>query len=68
MIVLTRDAERALDRFGPHVRIITDLKTVSTDTSIDAIVNLAGERILGFPWTQARRRVLLTADSRRPAH
>jgi uncharacterized protein (TIGR01777 family) len=62
VIVLTRDAERALDRFGPHVRVITDLKYLSKDTCIDAIVNLAGERILGFPWTKARRSALL--DSR----
>jgi uncharacterized protein (TIGR01777 family) len=59
IIVLTRDSERALDRFGPHVRIITDLGTLPTRTSIDAIVNLAGERILGFPWTLARRSALL---------
>jgi uncharacterized protein (TIGR01777 family) len=62
VIVLTRDAERALDRFGPHVRIITDLGVLSKDTHIDAIVNLAGERIFGFPWTKARRSALL--DSR----
>jgi hypothetical protein len=59
VIVLTRDVERALDRFGPHVRIITDLTVLSKDTYIDAIVNLAGERILGFPWTHKRRRALL---------
>jgi uncharacterized protein (TIGR01777 family) len=59
VVVFTRDSERALDRFGPHVRIITDLGTLATRTSIDAIVNLAGERILGFPWTLARRSALL---------
>src|SRR6185437_2559825 len=26
IIVLTRDADRALDRFGPHVRIVTDTR------------------------------------------
>ena len=59
IIVLTRDADRALDRFGPHVRIITDLKALETDTCIDAVVNLAGEPILGLPWTRARRSALL---------
>jgi uncharacterized protein (TIGR01777 family) len=59
VIVFTRDSERALDRFGPHVRIITDLGTLPICTRIDAIVNLAGEPILGFPWTQARRSTLL---------
>jgi len=59
VIVFTRDSERALDRFGPHVRIITDLGTLPSRTGVDAIVNLAGEPILGFPWTHARRRALL---------
>jgi len=59
IIVLTRDAERALDRFGPHVTIITDLKALSTSTRIDAIVNLAGGRILALPWTKGRRSDLL---------
>ncbi len=59
VIVLTRDSERALDRFGPHVRIITDLRSLQRGTRIDAVVNLAGERILGLPWTRARRNALL---------
>jgi len=33
IIVLTRDGERALDRFGPHVTIITDLKALPTSTA-----------------------------------
>jgi uncharacterized protein len=59
IIVLTRDADRALERFGPHVTIITDLKILPTSTRIDAIVNLAGERILALPWTKGRRSDLL---------
>ena len=59
IIVLTREADRALDRFGPHVQVITDLKALETDTRIDAVVNLAGEPILGLPWTKARRNALL---------
>jgi uncharacterized protein (TIGR01777 family) len=58
IIVLTRDAERALDRFGPHVRIITDLGSLQAGTRIDAVVNLAGERILALPWTHGRRSAL----------
>jgi uncharacterized protein len=53
--VLTRDAGRALDRFGPHVRIVTSLADIGRETRIDAVVNLAGAPILGFPWTRARR-------------
>jgi uncharacterized protein (TIGR01777 family) len=60
--VFTRDSEHALDRFGPHVRIVTDLHDIGTDAHIDAIVNLAGARILGIPWTRRRRHTLM--DSR----
>jgi uncharacterized protein len=59
IIALTRDPDRALDRFGPHVRIIGDLGALEADTRVDAIVNLAGERILGWPWTRERRNTLL---------
>lgn len=59
VIVLTRDAGRALDRFGPHVRIITATSELQDDERIDAVVNLAGAPILGFPWTQARRKKLI---------
>jgi hypothetical protein len=59
VIVLTRNPDRALDRFGPHVRIVADLNLLEAHARIDAIVNLAGEPIMGAPWTQARRRVIL---------
>lgn len=62
VIVLTRDADHALDRFGPHVQIITSLTGLGDETPIDAVVNLAGAPILGFPWTRRRRAKLL--DSR----
>jgi uncharacterized protein (TIGR01777 family) len=61
IILLTRDADRALDRFGPHVRIITALTELRNDERIDAIVNLAGARILGLPWTKARRAQLINS-------
>lgn len=59
--VLTRDADVALNRFGPHVRIVTNLDQIATDARIDAVVNLAGAPILGMPWTKTRRRVLLAS-------
>ena len=61
IVLLTRDADRALDRFGPHVRIITALTELHDDERIDAVVNLAGARILGFPWTKARRAHLINS-------
>lgn len=57
--VITRDADRALDRFGPHVRVVTDLNVIDAAARFDAIVNLAGATILGLPWTQHRRSVLV---------
>lgn len=62
VIVLTRDADKALDCFGPHVDIVTTLESMPSNAKIHGIVNLAGAPILGFPWTRARRRKLL--DSR----
>jgi uncharacterized protein (TIGR01777 family) len=62
--VLTRDADRALDRFGPHVRVVTSLDGIDTSTRIDAVVNLAGARILGFPWTRRRRHTLIQSRVR----
>lgn len=59
VIVFTRDPDTALDRFGPHVHVITRLDDLHSDTKIDAIVNLAGAPILGIPWTRARRATLL---------
>jgi uncharacterized protein (TIGR01777 family) len=59
VIVLTRNADLALDRFGPHVRLITAVKELPDDERIDAVVNLAGARILGLPWTKARRAQLI---------
>lgn len=62
VIVLTRDTDHALDRFGPHVRVITSPAELGQHERVEAIVNLAGAPILGFPWTRARRRHLI--DSR----
>jgi len=62
VIVLTRNAAKALDRFGPHVRVVSSLSELEPATRVDAIVNLAGAPILGFPWTRRRRAQLI--DSR----
>ena len=59
VIVLTRSAERALERFGPHARVIESLGQIEGATRIDGIVNLAGAAILLLPWTRGRRALLL---------
>jgi uncharacterized protein (TIGR01777 family) len=61
VIVFTRNAELALDRFGPHVQIETDLDQLQSHSRIDAIVNLAGAPVLGLPWTRRRRAELVAS-------
>jgi uncharacterized protein (TIGR01777 family) len=54
-------------RLGP-VRAVQSLAAIASEERIDAVVNLAGARILGVPWTSGRRadllrsRVALTDD------
>jgi uncharacterized protein (TIGR01777 family) len=59
VIVLTRDRDKALELFGPHAQIVTDLRAVDRDTRIDAIVNLAGAPLAAFWWTERRKRTLI---------
>ena len=60
--VWTRDEDRALARFGPHVHVAMKLADIPADARIDVVVNLAGAPVIGPPWTEARRRLLI--DSR----
>jgi uncharacterized protein (TIGR01777 family) len=60
--VWTRDADRALARFGPHVHVVTTLGDIPPAARVDAIVNLAGAPVIGLPWTRTRRQLLI--DSR----
>lgn len=61
VIVLSRDALQARASFGPAVWVVDTLDAIPSETCIDAVVNLAGARVLGMPWTQARRRQLLAS-------
>jgi len=61
LIVLSRDALAARANFGAGVWVVESLDAIPSETRIDAIVNLAGARVLGMPWTAARRRVLLAS-------
>lgn len=62
VIVLSRDLKQARAAFGTEVWAVDRLDAIPSETRIDAIVNLAGARVLGLPWTASRRRALL--DSR----
>lgn len=65
VIVLTRDVLQAQLQFDdPHVRCIDSLDAIAPETRIAAIVHLAGARVLGRPWTAARRQELLESRTR----
>jgi uncharacterized protein (TIGR01777 family) len=61
VIALARDATQARASLGPDVQVVDRLDAVPAETRIDAVVNLAGARVLGMPWTAARRAVLLAS-------
>ena len=59
VIVLARDLVQARATFGGDVWVVDRLDAIPSETLIDAVVNLAGARVLGLPWTARRRGVLL---------
>jgi hypothetical protein len=61
VVALSRDLRQARRQFGPGVWVVDDLDAIPSETRLDAIVNLTGARVLGMPWTAARRRVLLNS-------
>lgn len=61
VIALIRDPAKA-GLLPPPITLLTSLDQLSTDSRIDAIVNLAGEPIGNGRWTEAKRRKII--DSR----
>jgi uncharacterized protein len=61
VIVLSRDGRQARAMFGPGVWVVETLDAIPSETRLDAIVNLAGARVLGLPWSAARRGALLAS-------
>lgn len=64
VIVLTRDVRQARLQFDPAVTVVGSLDEIASETRIGAIVHLAGARVLGRPWTAARRRELVDSRTR----
>jgi hypothetical protein len=56
IFVLSRDARQARALFGDRATHVEALASLPRETKIDAVVSLAGEPILGLPWSEARRR------------
>jgi len=61
VVVLSRDAAVARAALGPLPAIVERLAEIPAETTIDAVVNLAGAPIFGRPWTKARKRVLVAS-------
>ena len=61
VIALSRDLAQARATFGADVWVVDGLDAIPAETRIAAVVNLAGARVLGMPWTAARRRELLAS-------
>jgi uncharacterized protein (TIGR01777 family) len=61
VIALSRDARQAQLSFGPNVWVVESLDAIPSETRIDTVVNLAGARVLGLPWTASRRHALLAS-------
>lgn len=58
IIVWSRDAKKAAWLFDGKVVCVSQLNEIPASTQIDAVINLAGARILGLPWTMQRQQVL----------
>jgi len=58
----TRDVARTRTRLPAGTHVIASLTEIPADAPVDVIVDLAGAPVIGPPWTEARRRLLI--DSR----
>lgn len=61
VIVLTRSAKAAAWNFSGQVVCIAHMQQLPSDAPVDIVINLAGARILGWPWTAARKQQLLAS-------
>jgi uncharacterized protein (TIGR01777 family) len=61
VIALARDVTQARALFGADVQVVDRLDAIAAETRIGAVVNLAGARVLGMPWTASRRATLLSS-------
>lgn len=61
LTLLVRNPLKAAYLFNGRVRSITTLDQLNPEICIDAVINLAGERIVGWRWTTARKQALITS-------
>jgi len=58
VIALTRQATQAAARFEGKVRCIESMDALPDTEAVDVVINLAGARILGPRWSEARKLLL----------
>ncbi|WP_028101500.1 TIGR01777 family oxidoreductase [Pseudoduganella violaceinigra] len=58
VIVLSREPKKAAWEFNGAVRAVASMADLAPTEHIDVIINLAGARILGLPWSARRKAVL----------
>ena len=58
VIVLSRSPRTVEDKCGVGVRAIQSLSEIMPDSTIDVVINLAGEPIANARWTDKRKRLL----------
>lgn len=56
--LLTRNPKKASWIFDDNVTCVASMQELPADYAIDVIINLAGARILGWRWTEARKAAL----------
>lgn len=58
VMVLTRNRGRGKEKFGDKVEFCTTLDSIGTFDDYDAVINLAGEPIIGKRWTKKQKEKL----------
>ncbi len=61
IIILTRKRPKMVQKFANRYRLIEDLDELTADTTLDVIVNLAGEPIANGRWTKTKKQKIINS-------
>ena len=61
VVALARDAQLSRARLGPDVELVPAERIVEALERVDAVVNLAGEPVVGKRWSASQKRELVTS-------
>ncbi|WP_299021425.1 TIGR01777 family oxidoreductase [uncultured Photobacterium sp.] len=56
--VLSRNPNRAYQRLGHHINVISDLDELTDFNDIDVVINLAGEPIVNKRWSSRQKEII----------